>query len=128
MEQHLIRCVCVCVFVCLCVCMCVCVSVYVCAHVYVCMCTCMCTCVYINCVCKLYQFIVKILLIRLQNMRVTDILKMLEGGQRLVAPVNCPSDLYDVMLACWNYRSVCNIYIRVVGNVFRIFCFNKLIF
>ena len=37
---------------------------------------------------------------------------MLEGGQRLTAPKNCPPDLYDVMLSCWQYRSalcVCNV-------------------
>ena len=80
MDQNLIRCVC------LSVCMYVCVSVLLAGK---------------------YIYKIDKLLTHLQNMQGQEILKMLEGGQRLGAPKNCPPDLYDVMLSCWNYRCVC---------------------
>ena len=56
-----------------------------------------CACVY-TCSTDLFLDVVA------QNMQGQEILKMIEGGQRMNAPKDCPSELYDVMLLCWNYR------------------------
>ena len=71
--------------VCVYICVCVLVLVYVYYGV----------CLYIQCVLPCY--------LSSQNMQGQEILKMIEGGQRMNPPKDCPPDLYDVMLSCWNY-------------------------
>jgi hypothetical protein len=32
------------------------------------------------------------------------LLKFLRDGNRLKQPSNCPKDIYDLMLKCWEYK------------------------
>jgi len=57
-----------------------------------------------GCGCVHSKLFVCVISILLQSMQGQDILKMLESGRRMSAPRDCPSDLYDIMLSCWNYR------------------------
>ncbi|KAM4528058.1 tyrosine-protein kinase SYK isoform 1-T4 [Odontesthes bonariensis] len=39
-----------------------------------------------------------------KGMKGNDVMQMIEGGQRMDPPVNCPPEMYDLMRACWTYK------------------------
>ncbi|XP_074547299.1 tyrosine-protein kinase SYK isoform X1 [Halichoeres trimaculatus] len=39
-----------------------------------------------------------------KGMKGNDVLQMIESGQRMDPPVNCPSEMYDLMRTCWTYK------------------------
>ncbi|KAM7393435.1 hypothetical protein PAMA_008200 [Pampus argenteus] len=39
-----------------------------------------------------------------KGMKGNDVMQMIESGQRMEAPVNCPTEMYDLMRACWTYK------------------------
>eukprot|EP00066_Takifugu_rubripes_P013447 XP_011602713.1 PREDICTED: tyrosine-protein kinase SYK [Takifugu rubripes] len=39
-----------------------------------------------------------------KGMKGNEVMQMIESGQRMDAPVNCPSEMYDLMRACWTYK------------------------
>ncbi|XP_062290678.1 tyrosine-protein kinase SYK isoform X1 [Scomber scombrus] len=39
-----------------------------------------------------------------KGMKGNDVMQMLESGQRMEAPLNCPQEMYDLMNACWTYK------------------------
>ncbi|XP_072227529.1 tyrosine-protein kinase SYK [Leuresthes tenuis] len=39
-----------------------------------------------------------------KGMKGNDVMQMIESGQRMDAPLNCPPELYDLMRACWTYK------------------------
>nr|WIM36854.1 spleen associated tyrosine kinase [Ogcocephalus cubifrons] len=40
-----------------------------------------------------------------KGMKGNDVMQMIESGQRMVAPVNCPPEMYELMRTCWTYRA-----------------------
>ncbi|XP_068190662.1 tyrosine-protein kinase SYK isoform X2 [Antennarius striatus] len=40
-----------------------------------------------------------------KGMKGNDVMQMIEGGNRMGAPVNCPPEIYDLMGACWTYKA-----------------------
>ncbi|KPP71236.1 tyrosine-protein kinase SYK-like [Scleropages formosus] len=39
-----------------------------------------------------------------RGMKGNEVLQMIESGERMVAPANCPPEIYDLMKACWTYK------------------------
>lgn len=39
-----------------------------------------------------------------KGMKGNDVMQMIESGQRMEAPANCPSEMYDLMRTCWTYK------------------------
>ncbi|XP_042251708.1 tyrosine-protein kinase SYK isoform X1 [Thunnus maccoyii] len=39
-----------------------------------------------------------------KGMKGNDVMQMIESGQRMDTPVNCPPEMYDLMRACWTYK------------------------
>ncbi|XP_070706921.1 tyrosine-protein kinase SYK isoform X2 [Pempheris klunzingeri] len=39
-----------------------------------------------------------------KGMKGNDVMQMIEGGNRMEAPVNCPPEMYDLMRKCWTYK------------------------
>uniref|UniRef100_A0A8C9RGS2 Tyrosine-protein kinase n=1 Tax=Scleropages formosus TaxID=113540 RepID=A0A8C9RGS2_SCLFO len=39
-----------------------------------------------------------------KGMKGNEVLQMIESGERMVAPANCPPEIYDLMKACWTYK------------------------
>lgn len=39
-----------------------------------------------------------------QGMKGNDVMQMLESGKRMEPPVNCPTEMYDLMTTCWTYK------------------------
>lgn len=40
-----------------------------------------------------------------KGMKGNDVMQMIEGGQRMDSPVNCPPEMYDLMRTCWTYKA-----------------------
>ncbi|XP_073334767.1 tyrosine-protein kinase SYK [Pagrus major] len=40
-----------------------------------------------------------------KGMKGNDVMQMIEGGQRMDAPMNCPLEMYDLMRTCWTYKA-----------------------
>uniref|UniRef100_A0A3Q3X1U7 Tyrosine-protein kinase n=1 Tax=Mola mola TaxID=94237 RepID=A0A3Q3X1U7_MOLML len=40
-----------------------------------------------------------------KGMKGNDVLLMIESGNRMDAPVNCPPEMYDLMKTCWTYKA-----------------------
>uniref|UniRef100_A0A8D3DUA2 Tyrosine-protein kinase n=1 Tax=Scophthalmus maximus TaxID=52904 RepID=A0A8D3DUA2_SCOMX len=40
-----------------------------------------------------------------KGMKGNDVMQMIEGGERMDAPVNCPPEMYDLMRKCWTYKA-----------------------
>lgn len=40
-----------------------------------------------------------------KGMKGNDVMQMIESGNRMDSPVNCPPEMYDVMRTCWTYKS-----------------------
>lgn len=40
-----------------------------------------------------------------KGMKGNDVMQMIESGQRMDAPSNCPPEMYDLMRKCWTYKS-----------------------
>ncbi|XP_041666915.1 tyrosine-protein kinase SYK isoform X2 [Cheilinus undulatus] len=40
-----------------------------------------------------------------RGMKGNDVLQMVESGQRMDSPANCPQEMYDLMKTCWTYKS-----------------------
>ena len=45
-------------------------------------------------------------LFSLQRMTATEMIKFLQDGGRLAKPINCPMDVYKLMLSCWTEEYV----------------------
>ncbi|XP_076020188.1 tyrosine-protein kinase SYK [Genypterus blacodes] len=39
-----------------------------------------------------------------KGMKGNDVMLMIEGGTRMDAPLNCPTEMYDLMRTCWTYK------------------------
>ncbi|CAF96564.1 unnamed protein product [Tetraodon nigroviridis] len=39
-----------------------------------------------------------------KGMKGNEVMQMIESGQRMEAPANCPSEMSDLMQACWTYK------------------------
>uniref|UniRef100_A0AAR2L036 Tyrosine-protein kinase n=1 Tax=Pygocentrus nattereri TaxID=42514 RepID=A0AAR2L036_PYGNA len=39
-----------------------------------------------------------------KGMKGNEVIQMIESGQRMAAPVNCPPEMYDLMKKCWTYK------------------------
>ncbi|KAJ8338923.1 hypothetical protein SKAU_G00357090 [Synaphobranchus kaupii] len=39
-----------------------------------------------------------------KGMKGTEVIQMIEGGERMAAPSNCPPEMYDLMKKCWTYK------------------------
>uniref|UniRef100_A0A3P9NA06 Tyrosine-protein kinase n=1 Tax=Poecilia reticulata TaxID=8081 RepID=A0A3P9NA06_POERE len=39
-----------------------------------------------------------------KGMKGNDVMQMLESGKRMEPPVNCPTEMYDLMTTCWTYK------------------------
>ncbi|XP_042365293.1 tyrosine-protein kinase SYK isoform X2 [Plectropomus leopardus] len=39
-----------------------------------------------------------------KGMKGNDVMQMIESGQRMDAPVNCPQEMYELMRSCWTYK------------------------
>lgn len=39
-----------------------------------------------------------------QGMKGNDVMQMLEGGNRMDSPANCPPEMYALMRVCWTYK------------------------
>ncbi|XP_041826605.1 tyrosine-protein kinase SYK isoform X2 [Melanotaenia boesemani] len=39
-----------------------------------------------------------------KGMKGNDVMQMIESGQRMDPPPNCPPEIYDLMRACWTYK------------------------
>ncbi|XP_070780370.1 tyrosine-protein kinase SYK [Enoplosus armatus] len=39
-----------------------------------------------------------------KGMKGNDVMQMIESGQRMDAPANCPPEMYDLMRTCWTYK------------------------
>uniref|UniRef100_H3CNS0 Tyrosine-protein kinase n=1 Tax=Tetraodon nigroviridis TaxID=99883 RepID=H3CNS0_TETNG len=39
-----------------------------------------------------------------RGMKGNEVMQMIESGQRMEAPANCPSEMSDLMQACWTYK------------------------
>lgn len=40
-----------------------------------------------------------------KGMRGNDVLQMIESGQRMDSPSNCPPEMYELMRTCWTYKA-----------------------
>lgn len=40
-----------------------------------------------------------------KGMKGNDVMQMIEGGQRMDSPTNCPPEMYDLMRTCWTYKA-----------------------
>uniref|UniRef100_UPI0037E902DD tyrosine-protein kinase SYK isoform X2 n=1 Tax=Semicossyphus pulcher TaxID=241346 RepID=UPI0037E902DD len=40
-----------------------------------------------------------------KGMRGNDVLQMIESGQRMDSPLNCPQEIFDIMKTCWTYKA-----------------------
>ncbi|KAL7376943.1 hypothetical protein ABVT39_018797 [Epinephelus coioides] len=40
-----------------------------------------------------------------KGMKGNDVMQMIESGNRMDAPVNCPPEMYDLMRTCWTYKA-----------------------
>lgn len=39
-----------------------------------------------------------------KGMKGNDVMQMIESGQRMDAPTNCPAEVYNLMMTCWTYK------------------------
>ncbi|KAM3838022.1 tyrosine-protein kinase SYK-like [Diretmus argenteus] len=39
-----------------------------------------------------------------KGMKGNDVMQMIESGNRMEAPLNCPPEMYDLMRKCWTYK------------------------
>ncbi|XP_048876904.1 tyrosine-protein kinase SYK isoform X2 [Brienomyrus brachyistius] len=39
-----------------------------------------------------------------KGMKGTEVLQMIETGERMAAPANCPPEVYELMKSCWTYK------------------------
>ncbi|KAJ8287339.1 hypothetical protein GJAV_G00050410 [Gymnothorax javanicus] len=39
-----------------------------------------------------------------KGMKGTEVIQMIESGERMQAPSNCPPEMYDLMKKCWTYK------------------------
>ncbi|KAL4617648.1 tyrosine-protein kinase SYK isoform X1 [Arapaima gigas] len=39
-----------------------------------------------------------------KGMKGNEVLQMIESGERMAAPVNCPPEVYELMMLCWTYK------------------------
>ncbi|KAK3550267.1 hypothetical protein QTP86_021325 [Hemibagrus guttatus] len=39
-----------------------------------------------------------------KGMKGNEVIQMIESGERMAAPANCPSEMYNLMLKCWTYK------------------------
>lgn len=40
-----------------------------------------------------------------KGMKGNEVMQLIESGQRMEAPLNCPPEMYEVMRTCWSYRA-----------------------
>lgn len=40
-----------------------------------------------------------------KGMKGNDVMQMIESGNRMDSPVNCPPEMYDLMRTCWTYKA-----------------------
>ncbi|XP_063066623.1 tyrosine-protein kinase SYK isoform X1 [Engraulis encrasicolus] len=40
-----------------------------------------------------------------KGMKGNEVIQMIEGGQRMDAPANCPTEIYELMKKCWTYKA-----------------------
>uniref|UniRef100_A0A673C0U9 Tyrosine-protein kinase n=1 Tax=Sphaeramia orbicularis TaxID=375764 RepID=A0A673C0U9_9TELE len=40
-----------------------------------------------------------------KGMKGNDVLQMIESGQRMDSPLNCPPEMYELMRTCWTYKA-----------------------
>ncbi|XP_069025000.1 tyrosine-protein kinase SYK isoform X2 [Embiotoca jacksoni] len=40
-----------------------------------------------------------------KGMKGNDVMQMIESGQRMDSPLNCPDEMYELMRTCWTYRT-----------------------
>uniref|UniRef100_A0A3Q3GH83 Tyrosine-protein kinase n=1 Tax=Labrus bergylta TaxID=56723 RepID=A0A3Q3GH83_9LABR len=40
-----------------------------------------------------------------KGMKGNDVMQMIESGQRMDTPLNCPPEMYDLMRNCWTYKA-----------------------
>ncbi|KAK7126206.1 hypothetical protein R3I93_021555 [Phoxinus phoxinus] len=40
-----------------------------------------------------------------KGMKGNEVIQMIENGQRMSAPLNCPDEMYNLMMKCWTYKS-----------------------
>ncbi|KAI3361776.1 hypothetical protein L3Q82_001965 [Scortum barcoo] len=40
-----------------------------------------------------------------KGMKGNDVMQMIESGKRMDAPLNCPTEMYDLMRTCWTYKA-----------------------
>uniref|UniRef100_A0AAQ5XE06 Tyrosine-protein kinase n=1 Tax=Amphiprion ocellaris TaxID=80972 RepID=A0AAQ5XE06_AMPOC len=40
-----------------------------------------------------------------KGMKGNDVMQMIESGNRMESPVNCPPEMYDLMRTCWTYKA-----------------------
>ncbi|KAE8284716.1 Tyrosine-protein kinase SYK [Larimichthys crocea] len=40
-----------------------------------------------------------------KGMKGNDVMQMIESGQRMDSPANCPPEMYDLMRTCWTYKA-----------------------
>ncbi|XP_058267319.1 tyrosine-protein kinase SYK isoform X4 [Hemibagrus wyckioides] len=40
-----------------------------------------------------------------KGMKGNEVIQMIESGERMAAPLNCPSEMYNLMLKCWTYKA-----------------------
>lgn len=39
-----------------------------------------------------------------KGMKGNDVMQMIESGKRMEPPMNCPTEMYDLMTTCWTYK------------------------
>ncbi|XP_067114851.1 tyrosine-protein kinase SYK isoform X1 [Osmerus mordax] len=39
-----------------------------------------------------------------KGMKGNEVIQMIESGERMAAPLNCPPEMYDLMKKCWTYK------------------------
>ncbi|GAA6105389.1 tyrosine-protein kinase SYK isoform X2 [Tachysurus ichikawai] len=39
-----------------------------------------------------------------KGMKGNEVIQLIESGERMAAPLNCPSEMYNIMLKCWTYK------------------------
>ncbi|XP_060751451.1 tyrosine-protein kinase SYK isoform X3 [Tachysurus vachellii] len=40
-----------------------------------------------------------------KGMKGNEVIQLIESGERMAAPLNCPSEMYNIMLKCWTYKA-----------------------
>ncbi|KAG1970984.1 tyrosine-protein kinase SYK isoform X1 [Pimephales promelas] len=40
-----------------------------------------------------------------KGMKGNEVIQMIENGQRMSAPLDCPEEMYNLMMKCWTYKS-----------------------